>query len=1052
MPELTPSVLTMILDTSPVAIVVFGSDAKVLYANKHAVQLFGKGGEVLKGLSCGTFINCKKRHSDEKGCGHTPDCKSCLLFNAIRLVNEPEENTKISEGEAHFQRDTYFPDLWVKYKAQGIEVAGRKAAILSLSDITESKKHSEILSSTLAELEAIHENVPIPMVLIDRDRRIRKANNTAEQFAHRSAKEMVGLRGGEALRCVHHYDSKQGCGFGSHCSDCKVRQTVEKTFSTQTNQADVEAWIPFDKIDSTEDRCLQINTAYIKFHDFDSVLLCAQDITERKQAEAALLLRESYLSAIIENLPGLLWLKDTEGRFLTINSKFAETCSEEEPEHIVSKRDLDLWPPELADKYCEDDAEVLKSGMPMVIEETILSQGQLRWFETFKNPVCDNQGLVIGLTGYAHDITDRILIKEELKKSISLLEASLESTADGILIVGKHRKCSQWNQKFAEMWNIPDEILARRDDEELVEYFLGKLKDPEQFTAKLSELYEQPEQSSVDQIDFLDGRIFERHSKPQKIGDTVVGRVWSFRDVTERKRAEEALKENEKRYRQLFNSSTDAVFVHLNGINGMLGRFVEVNDVACRRLGYSREELLQMSPADIDELNNADEISKTLERLSSKGSIMWETVHSSKDGRHIPVEMHNRLFDYHGTEMILASARDITERKQAEEEREKLQNQLLQAQKMESVGRLAGGVAHDFNNMLMVILGHSEMAMDQIAKDSLLFSDLQEINNAAERSADITRQLLAFARKQTIAPKVVDLNRNVEGITKMLQRLIGEDIALIWKPGYDLWDVKIDPSQLDQILANLCVNGRDAISDVGSITIETKNVVVDEGYCEKNVYFVPGEYVMISVTDTGHGIEKSELEIIFEPFYTTKAIGKGTGLGLATVYGIVKQNNGFTNVYSELNRGTTFKVYLPRHKSDTAQDMAQQISLEPQGGDESILLVEDEPTILDVTTKMLQRLGYSVTTAATPQKAIQVVENFEGKIDLLLTDLVMPEMNGKDLSKKLLEKQPEMQVLFMSGYTANVIAQRAVLDEGVNFIQKPFSKKNLSAKIRMIFD
>ncbi len=395
---------------------------------------------------------------------------------------------------------------------------------------------------------------------------------------------------------------------------------------------------------------------------------------------------------------------------------------------------------------------------------------------------------------------------------------------------------------------------------------------------------------------------------------------------------------------------------------------------------------------------------------------------------------------------------DITKQIRSEEERQKLAEQLQQAQKMEAVGQLAGGVAHDFNNMLGVILGHAEMAMDEIEKDHPLFSDLTEIRNAAERSADITRQLLAFARKQPIAPKVIDLNKSVEGMLKMLQRLLGEDIGITWKPGYDLWSVKMDPSQFDQIVANLCVNGRDAISDVGTITIETGNIAFDAEYCRKNVYFEPGDYVMLAVSDTGDGMDKETQEHIFEPFFTTKGLGKGTGLGLATIYGIVKQNNGFINFYSEPARGTTFKVYLPRHSSSKNQMQEEESPYFVTGGHETILLVEDEPTIMKMTATMLQRLGYSVKAAGTPTEAIKLVEEFGGEIHLLITDLVMPEMNGKDLSKKILTDQPDMRVLFMSGYTANVIAHRGVLDDGVNFLQKPFSKKDLVVKIRSILD
>ena len=299
---------------------------------------------------------------------------------------------------------------------------------------------------------------------------------------------------------------------------------------------------------------------------------------------------------------------------------------------------------------------------------------------------------------------------------------------------------------------------------------------------------------------------------------------------------------------------------------------------------------------------------------------------------------------------------------------------------------------------------------------------------------------------------MLDLNETVEGMLKMLRRLIGEDIDLSWLPGKDLWPVKMDPSQIDQILANLCVNARDAISGVGKMTIETGNRIFDEDYCAAHPGFVPGEYVMLAVSDNGCGMDKETQLHIFEPFFTTKEMGKGTGLGLATVYGIVKQNNGFINVYSEPGQGTTFSIYLPRHIGKAEQTQKEDPSEPAAHGSETILLVEDEPTVLEMTRMMLEKLGYTVLAAATPGEAIRLAEAHTGEIHLLMTDVVMPEMNGRDLVRNLLTRYPNLKSLFMSGYTADVIAHHGVLDPGVNFIQKPFSIKNLAAKVREVLD
>jgi CheY-like chemotaxis protein len=368
------------------------------------------------------------------------------------------------------------------------------------------------------------------------------------------------------------------------------------------------------------------------------------------------------------------------------------------------------------------------------------------------------------------------------------------------------------------------------------------------------------------------------------------------------------------------------------------------------------------------------------------------------------------------------------------------------------VGRLAGGVAHDFNNMLGVILGHTELALLQADENHDLHDDLKEIQKAAKRSADITKQLLAFARKQTISPKQLNLNDTVESMLNMLRRLIGEDIDLVWKPDAHIWPVKMDTTQIDQILANLCINARDSIAGVGKLTIETGKKSFDDEYCRQHSGFTPGDFVQLAVSDNGCGMDKDTLDNVFEPFFTTKEVGKGTGLGLATVYGIVKQNSGFINVYSEPDRGSTFKIYLPRTSTDKNTDKVLPEKKPAAGGTETILLVEDEPTILRMTRMMLEKKGYSVLSAATPAEAVEKATNHSDSIDLLMTDVVMPEMNGRDLAGQITDLYPDIRLLFMSGYTADVIAHQGVLDDGVAFIQKPFSLADMTEKVRELLD
>ena len=464
--------------------------------------------------------------------------------------------------------------------------------------------------------------------------------------------------------------------------------------------------------------------------------------------------------------------------------------------------------------------------------------------------------------------------------------------------------------------------------------------------------------------------------------------------------------------------------------------------------GYTSEEVIGKTPA----------LLKSGQQDQAFYQNLWETIISGQvwHGRLVNKRKDGRLYTedasispvFDAAEKIInyvGVKRDITAELA-------LTAQFQQAQKMESIGRLAGGVAHDYNNMLSVILGYTEMALERVAPSDPLHEDLQQVFDAARRSTDITRQLLAFARKQAIAPVVLDLNVTVDGMLKMLRRLIGEDISLAWMPAFEVWPVKFDPSQLDQILANLCVNGRDAIGGVGKITIETANVVFDDAYCARNVGFTSGAFVMLAVSDSGCGMDKDTLEQIFEPFFTTKEIGKGTGLGLATVYGIVKQNRGFINVYSEPGNGTTFRIYIPRETTGIVETKDSRVAESLLSRGETILLVEDESALLVVAKRLLESLGYTVLSAAGPGEALRMVENHQGEIQLLLTDVIMPGMNGRDLAHRLSTLYPSMKYLFMSGYTAEVITHQGVLDEGVHFIQKPLSKKDLAAKIRKVLD
>lgn len=512
--------------------------------------------------------------------------------------------------------------------------------------------------------------------------------------------------------------------------------------------------------------------------------------------------------------------------------------------------------------------------------------------------------------------------------------------------------------------------------------------------------------------------------------------------VQELNLAHNALSDSRNWLVRILNALPEPVFV-----KDSEHRWVLLNDAFYAFMGYSQKEMIGKSDYDFYPKDEADIFWEKDEEVfrSGKDNINEEPFTDAQGKLHTIITKKTLYIDERGERYIVGIIRDITERVN-------LEAKLRQTAKMESVGRLAGGVAHDFNNMLSVIIGHTDLALEEVDRSSPLYDVLSEIKKAGERSADLTRQLLAFARKQTVAPKVLDINKTVVGMMSMLKRLIGEDIDLAWVPGSDVWHVNVDPTQIDQLLANLCVNARDAINDVGKITIETANLVFDDSFCEDHPGIKAGEYVLMAVSDNGCGMSAETQANIFEPFYTTKGEGKGTGLGLATVYGIVRQNSGFINVYSEPGEGTTFKIYLPRYLSDQEKEQDKPEEQPIEEGHETVLLVEDEPAILKMTDYMLKKMGYRVVTAGTPDEALAQVEKYAGEIDLLMTDVVMPEMNGKDLARKIISMQPKLKSIFMSGYTASVIAHHGVLDEGVNFIQKPFTAKQLSVKIREALD
>lgn len=509
------------------------------------------------------------------------------------------------------------------------------------------------------------------------------------------------------------------------------------------------------------------------------------------------------------------------------------------------------------------------------------------------------------------------------------------------------------------------------------------------------------------------------------------------RDITEQKEYEQALKETQKTFLSVLNGIDASVYVSdmetgeilfMNQyIIDLFGR--DMTGEKCYKSFRNEDGPCPYCPkaklVDDDGKPAGVHIWQDKNPITKKYFVNYDRAITWTDGRLVQLQI----------------ATDITELREIEQ-------QLQQAQKMEAVGRLAGGVAHDFNNMLSIILGNSEMLLADYDLADDVVEHMHEIEKAARRSAALTRQLLAFARKQTVSPEVLDINQALGNALKMISRLIGEDIELVWNPGCSDCLIEMDPTQLDQLLTNLCLNARDAIDGVGRITIETQAVTLDEEACIDQADFVPGDYVVMLVSDTGSGMDEQTLANIFEPFFTTKSMDQGTGLGLATVYGVLKQNKGFVHVSSQPGEGSTFQLYLPRVVEGREDGEENTVKTTVEHGHETILLVEDEHAILLMTKRMLENLGYEVLAADSPQQAITMADEFDGRIHLLITDVVMPGMSGREMVDEILKSHPELKYLYVSGYTANVIAEQGILDVGVNFIQKPFSMADLSEKVR----
>ncbi len=773
-----------------------------------------------------------------------------------------------------------------------------------------------------------------------------------------------------------------------------------------------------------------------------------QDLTDQRRLES----QYQQLADIINRSQDFIGVADLESEALYVNPAGQAMVGLAGEAAVKQTRIEDYFFP-------EDLPFVRNQILPTVLNEgRWAGEFRFRHFQTGEpvhvlydlfRTIDPESGQTSNFSTISRDISERKRSEQALRESEQRMQSVFRSAPVGIGVVVK-RVFTQVNQRLCAMTGYQEAELVGQSSRMLY-------PSDEDYDFVGREKYVQIQSHGTGTVEThwrrKDGVIIDvlLSSTPIDLEDWGKEVTFTALDITARKQAEAALRESEARFSISFKSSPAPLV--LSEID--TGLFLDVNDRWVEMLEFSADEQLGQTSQTVGIWEDPAERDRLVRKLRQEGQLRDEPIRfKTKTGRIIIALWSAEVINLSGKEAMLSMISDITQLRQSEAERTRLSEQLSQAQKMESIGRLAGGVAHDFNNMLSVILGHAELALGELPAEHPLRGDLEEIQKAAQRSADLTRQLLAFARKQTVAPRMLDLNETVAAMLKMLGRLIGEDIELLWHPGRSMKPVLVDPAQIDQLLANLCVNARDAIGrGVGRVIIETDMTLLNQDDGAQHAGFIPGEYAVLSVSDNGCGIDPETRPHIFEPFFTTKGIGAGTGLGLATAFGIVSQNKGLINVYSEPGRGSTFRIYLPAHPAGSSEPTPEPATAIPTArGCETVLLVEDEPAIQEITTMMLERLGYRVICAGRPSEALRLAGTHADEIDLLFTDVVMPEMNGRDLAHELLGKFPNQKALFMSGYTADVIAHQGVLDPGVRFIQKPFSIKDLACKIREVLD
>ena len=799
----------------------------------------------------------------------------------------------------------------------------------------------------------------------------------------------------------------------------------------------------------------EISGTLIKHQGAEAGLITLRDITARKEAEDALRESEKRYRTLAEASRDVIYIINRDDVVEYLNSNAAAQLGLD-CQVIIGRPRSVLFPPDIVEQQGARLRQVLDTGEPLRVENRAYSRDQEGWQDTFLVPLKDDEGNVVAVMGVSRDITERKQAEEALKESEARYRGLVEGANDLVWRIDLQGCFTFVNSAVKRLAGYdPEELLGKRFEDFLeprssevaAASFERRLSEKLGREGVALELVHRRKDGSVFQGEIVTAPIFDLDGRLLEIQGVT-------RDITERKHAEEALRESEEKYRALFESSHDALMT----LEPPSWSFTSGNQATVDMFRASNEEeFISCAPWNLsperqpDGRASAEKSKEMIETAVREGSHFFDWTHKRIDDEEFPATVLLTRLEQAGKVFIQATVRDITGLRRTEEEREKLEAQLRQAQKMEGIGQLAGGVAHDFNNLMTVVLGYTEMVLGRLAPDDPCYARLTEVEKAAERAVTLTRQLLAFSRKQVLNPEPLDLNTVAGELAKMMQRVIGEHIDLDVIPGHALAEVHADRGQIEQVLMNLSVNARDAMPDGGRLTIDTSNVLFDAEYSTTHLGATPGRYVLLSVTDSGCGMDAKTMQQIFEPFFTTKEKGSGTGLGLATVYGIVRQHEGTIQVYSELGKGTTFKVYLPAFEQSGAA-VEREIPKPVRGGNETILLAEDDEQIRCLAKLILEDAGYSVHEAVDGEETVRLCRERGGAFDLLVLDVVMPKKGGRAVLDEIRTLFPGMRCLFASGYSESATHTNFILERGLRLLQKPYQHDSLLRAVREVLD